>query len=175
MNIKEKLKKVEYPSAGAHVVFWSIVVVGAAADLWSKWAVFKWLRTVEHNQYTVIDGFFNMVMRVNRGAAFSIAYGHRWPLVTVSIIAFVVVICIFIFGNIRQRIMQVSLGLFTAGIIGNLYDRLFNNGEVRDFLDFHVGGYHWPAFNIADSMLCVAVGLMVISSFRQETAVKSKQ
>ena len=70
------------------------------------------------------------------------------------------------FGNIRRRVMQVALGLFTAGILGNLYDRAFNDGKVRDFLDFFVGDHHWPAFNIADSMLCVAVGLLIIMSFK---------
>ena len=69
--------------------------------------------------------------------------------------------------NIRHKLMQVALAMFTAGIIGNLYDRVFNNGGVRDFLDFYIlenrwfNEYHWPAFNIADSMLCVAVGLLI--------------
>ena len=158
------IKDVKYPSLVDHLIFWPIIAVGIIADLWSKTAVFKWLGWEEtpYKIHTVIEGFFNIVMRENKGAAWSIAHGQRFLLVSVSIVAFFVVIGIFIFGNIRHRVMQIALALFTAGIIGNLYDRIFNDGGVRDFLDFNIFGYAWPAFNIADSMLCVAVGLLII-------------
>jgi len=162
----EYLRQVKFPSVGEQAVFWSIILAGAGFDLWSKSAVFSWLSGVEHNEYSVIDGFFKMVMRVNPGAAFSIASGQRMPLLIVSVIALFVVVGVFLLGNIRQKIMQVALALFTAGIIGNLYDRAFNDGLVRDFLDFYIGDHHWPAFNVADSMLCIAVGLMVILSLK---------
>ncbi len=152
------------PDAKAHAIFWPIVVVGVVADLWSKSAVFNWLINEPYQEYSVIDGLFKMVMRVNDGAAFSIASGQRVGLVSISVIAMVVVLGIFFFGHVKHRIMQVALGLFTAGIIGNLYDRAFNEGLVRDFLDFYVGDHHWPAFNVADSMLCTAVGLILISN-----------
>ena len=58
--------------------------------------------------------------------------------------------------------MQISLGLITAGVVGNLYDRLFNEGRVRDFIDVYRGHWHWPAFNVADSLLCIGVGLIII-------------
>lgn len=156
------IKQVKYPSLTDHAIFWPIIVGGVLADLWSKTAVFNWLRNVPKNEYHVIEGFFTMVMRENEGAAFSIASGQRVLLLSVSVIALFVVVGIFIFGNLRHKLMQVALALFTAGIIGNLYDRAFNDGRVRDFLDFYLGDHHWPAFNIADSMLCVAVGLLVI-------------
>ncbi len=152
------------PDAKAHAIFWPIVVVGVVADLWSKSAVFKWLIDEPFQEYSVIDGLFKMVMRVNDGAAFSIASGQRVWLVAISAVAMIVVLGIFFFGHVKQRVMQVALGLFTAGIIGNLYDRAFNEGFVRDFLDFYVGTHHWPAFNVADSMLCTAVGLILISN-----------
>ena len=153
------------PDAKAHAIFWPIVVCGVIADLWSKSAVFNWLIDEPWpHEYSVIDGFFKMVMRVNDGAAFSLASGQRVALVSISVIAMIVVLGIFFFGHVKHRIMQVALGLFTAGIIGNLYDRAFNEGLVRDFLDFYVGDHHWPAFNVADSMLCVAVGLILISN-----------
>lgn len=163
------MKNVKYPSLIEHLVFWPIIIAGVTADLWSKTAVFKWLGWIEtpNNVYHVVEGLFTIVMRENTGAAFSIASGQRFLLLSVSFVAMFVVIGFFLFGNIRQRLMQIALALFTAGIIGNLYDRAFNDGRVRDFLDFYVGDHHWPAFNIADSMLCIAVGLLVIINFKQ--------
>jgi signal peptidase II len=62
-------------------------------------------------------------------------------------------------------LVHVALGLFAAGVCGNLYDRIFNDGLVRDFIDVYYRQHHWPAFNVADSMLCIAVGLGIISCF----------
>jgi signal peptidase II len=74
------------------------------------------------------------------------------------------VFAIFLFGGCKQRLMTVALGLFTAGVLGNLYDRIFNDGLVRDFIDVvYWPGRHWPAFNVADSMLCIAVAILIIS------------
>ena len=164
---QEYFRNITYPSLSDHLVFWPIIIAGVTGDLWSKHAVFKWLENVSGNEYSVIDSCFKMVMRVNSGAAFSIASGQRVPLLIVSILAMLVVTGIFIFGNMRHRVMQIALALFTAGIIGNLYDRAFNDGLVRDFLDFYIGDHHWPAFNVADSMLCIAVGLLVICNLKR--------
>ncbi len=163
-----------WPDAKAHRIFWSLVIIGTGADLWSKWAIFKWLPGVPGKEYFVIDGLFKLVMRLNRGAAFGIAQGRTGMLVAVSVVAMVAVLGIFIFGRVHQRIVQVAMALFAAGITGNLYDRAFNEGLVRDFLDFYWRGHHWPAFNLADSMLCTAVGLLLLtnitSAFSQKHA-----
>ena len=152
-----------WPDAKAHRIFWSIVIIGTGADLWSKWAVFKWLPGVPGEEYFVIDGLFKLVMALNNGAAFGIAEGKTGVLVAVSVIALVVVLCVFVFGRVHQRVVQVALALFTAGIIGNLFDRVFNDGCVRDFIDvLYWPDKHWPAFNVADSMLCIAIGLLII-------------
>ena len=73
--------------------------------------------------------------------------------------------------------MHAALGLFAAGICGNLYDRIFNNGLVRDFIDVvYWSGRHWPAFNFADSMLCIGVGVVIISGlFTEKSARKHAQ
>ena len=166
-----------WPDAKAHRIFWSIVIIGAGADLWSKWAVFKWLESLpDPKEYSVIDGLFKLVMVLNPGAAFGIARGQGGVLVAVSVIALAVVLGIFVFGRVHQRVVQVALALFAAGITGNLYDRAFNGGLVRDFLDVRIPiiDYPWPAFNVADSMLCTAVGLLLLtnitSAFSQKHA-----
>ena len=157
--------KLQLPAPKAHVIFWSLLVLGVGADLWSKHAVFKWLGTRNHNQFPVIKGFVTLVMRENSGAAFSLFTGWTSVLIAVSIIALCVVVAFFLLGNIRQKIAHIALALFAAGIIGNLYDRIFNNGFVRDFIDVvYWPGKHWPAFNVADAMLCVAVGLLLIGN-----------
>jgi signal peptidase II len=155
------------PDLTAQLIFWPVVATGTALDLWSKSAVFDWLRHRQGDSVAVIDGFFQFVLAENAGVAFGLAAGHRYFLVTVSIIALIVVICFFLLGGSKTRLVHIALGLFAAGVCGNLYDRIFNCGYVRDFIDVvYWPGKHWPAFNIADSMLCVGVGLIIISSLR---------
>lgn len=162
------------PDIGSHFLFWPIVIFGIMADLWSKHAVFVFLdtRVSEGYEYSVIDGFFKLVMRENSGAAFSIASGRTVMLISVSLVAFVIVLGLFLFGKIRGRLMPIGLALFTAGIVGNLYDRIFNDGYVRDFLDVYYKDHHWPAFNVADSMLCIAVGLLIITNLMSSFSEK---
>ncbi len=164
-----------WPDSKAHRIFWSIVIIGAGADLWSKWAIFKWLESLpDPKEYSVIDGLFKLVMVLNPGAAFGIARGQGVVLVAVSVIALAVVVGIFVFGRVHQRVVQVALALFAAGITGNLYDRAFNGGLVRDFLDVRIPiiDYPWPAFNVADSMLCTAVGLLLLVNITSASSQK---
>jgi len=136
-------------------------------DLWSKSAVHRWLTTLPDNEYVCIEGLLKFVIRLNPGAAWSIFENQTVALLCISIVALAIVLGIFLFGRTRQMIMAFALGLFAAGITGNLYDRAFNEGLVRDFIDVFIPiiDYPWPAFNIADSMLCIAIGLLIISTF----------
>ena len=168
----QQSRSIKPAGAGDHLIFWPIAIFGIIADLWSKSAVFEWLGELKNGEFVVVEGFFKFVMALNNGAAFSIASGRRTILVSVSIIAMIAVVGIFLFGSERRKIMQVSLGLFLGGIVGNLYDRMFNEGFVRDFIDIYWKDHHWPAFNIADSMLCIAVGLMIIASFTAASSQK---
>jgi len=103
-------------------------------------------------------------MVYNNGAAFGLFRGHPNWLIVVSFVALVVILCIFLFGGSKEKIMHIATAFFAAGICGNLYDRLFNHGMVRDFIDVGITeNLRWPAFNLADSLLCIAVGLMLIS------------
>ena len=152
------------PPVNAHLIFWSLLVVGTAVDLWTKSAVFAWLRGQPNEAVSLIDGVFRLVMVENPGAAFGMASGRIHILVAFSVIALICIFGIFFFSPAGPKIVHVALGLFAAGVCGNLYDRIFNNGLVRDFVDVvYWPRRHWPAFNVADTMLCIAVGLMVIS------------
>ena len=154
------------PSGLRHLFFWPIFAGGVALDLWTKHAVFNLLKDLGRTGLTIIDGFLRLQWAENPGAAFGLAAGQRWLLVAVSVVALAVVIAVFLFAGINRKIVQLALALFSAGVSGNLYDRLFNNGLVRDFIDVvYWPGKHWPAFNVADSLLCVAVALLIISGF----------
>ena len=153
------------PDLRTQLIFWSLVAVGRALDLWSKKAVFSYLQRQQSDTISIVDGFLQLVARVNKGAAFGIAAGQTRLLIVISVVALVVIFAIFLFSRTQQRLVHIALGLFTAGVCGNLYDRIFHNGLVRDFIDVvYWPGKHWPAFNAADSMLCIGVGLLIIST-----------
>lgn len=151
------------PDLAAHLVFWPLMAAGLTLDLWSKMAVFNWLRQEQSDSVSIINGFLQFVRVLNNGAAFGLFSGHRYRLIAVSAIAMIASIVIFLSSRNERKLFHVGLGIFAAGICGNLYDRIFNNGLVRDFIDVYYGDYHWPAFNVGDSMLCIGVGLMIIS------------
>jgi len=155
------------PSLKAQLTFWLLTVLGLALDLWSKWAVFNWLEQKPGNSVSIIDGFLRLVMTLNDGAAFGLFSGKPYLLVVVSVIALIAIFGIFLYSRTERKLVHIALGLFAAGVCGNFYDRVFNDGLVRDFVDVYIRifsrEYHWPAFNVADSFLCVGVGLMIIS------------
>jgi len=149
-------------ASAAHLIFWPVFLAGLSADLWTKSYVFRWLSSLSYPRYTVFPGFFQFVLVENRGAAWGIAADRTIPLILISLFAVVIVFAVFLLTSRPRAVVIFSLALFAAGICGNLYDRIFNNGRVRDFLDFYYGDVHFPAFNIADSMLTVAVFLLII-------------
>jgi signal peptidase II len=148
--------------SAAHLLFWPVFMAGLSADLWTKSLIFHWLSSRAPQRCSIIDGFFQFVLVENRGAAWGIAADKTIPLILTSLVAIVIVFAVFLLARKPQAVVVFSLGLFAAGICGNLYDRLFNNGRVRDFLDFYYKDWHFPAFNIADSMLTVAVFLLIL-------------
>jgi signal peptidase II len=159
-----------------HLLFWPIFGAGLALDLWSKFAVFDWLSNQGRDGFTIISGFLKLQLAVNPGAAFGMAAGHRWQFVVVSVAALLMVLAAFLFTGTQRKIVLVALALFAAGVCGNLYDRLFNEGLVRDFIDVvYWPGRHWPAFNVADSMLCISVGLLILSTLSSPRSVSSSR
>jgi signal peptidase II len=150
------------PDSKAHLAFWSLMIGGLALDLWTKKAIFGWLGPREI--FPVINGFLQFVPALNNGAAFGWFAGRSYFLMAVSIIAAAAIFVVFLFGGSRQRLVHIALGLFAAGVSGNLYDRVFNGGLVRDFIDVYYRSYHWHTFNVADALLCVGVGLLILST-----------
>ena len=112
---------------------------------------------------SVIPGFFNLAYVENRGCAWGMFQGQVWPLAVFGLIALAFLIwkrrSVFGLG----RLPAIAEPLLYAGIIGNIIDRLFR-GYVIDMFDFHWGIHHFPCFNVADSLICISVGLMLLSS-----------
>jgi len=114
----------------------------------------------------VIDGFFYFVNITNEGAAWGMLRGFS---VGLGLLAAVALAAIFFFRRqleLRRPFLQYTFGLLCAGILGNLIDRMMY-GHVVDFLDFHLPGYRYPAFNVADSGITVGVILYLLYSFRE--------
>lgn len=153
------------PGLTAQLVFWPLMLAGLALDLWSKTAVFNWLEQKQSDSVPIIDGFLQLVLAQNNGAAFGLFAGKPYVLAAVSIVALIAIIAIFLLSETRHTLLHIALALFAAGVCGNLYDRIFNDGFVRDFIDVYYRQYHWPAFNIADAMLCIGIGLLILSTF----------
>jgi signal peptidase II len=161
------------PSRSAHLIFWSIASAALILDLFTKWAVFEWLR--DRSAVSIFNGVMRLVVVHNNGAAFGLFAGHPNWLIAVSFFALAVIICTFLFGGSKHKIITVALSFFTAGICGNLYDRLFNNGLVRDFIDAGINeNLRWPAFNLADTFLCVAVGLLMLEVYLTERPCRKR-
>lgn len=168
---KKKLDKL--PSTSAHLVFWSVTAAALVFDLFTKWAVFEWLRN--RSAVSIFNGVIRLVIVHNNGAAFGLFAGHPKWLIAVSFFALAVIICTFLFGGSKHKIILVALALFTAGVCGNLYDRLFNEGLVRDFIDIGINEkMRWPAFNLADSFLCAAVGLLMLEVYLTERPCRKR-
>jgi signal peptidase II len=118
----------------------------------------------------VIDGLFSITYMRNRGAAFSFLadFDYRRPFfIAITLVAIAVIAVTFRKLRDDQRLAAFSLSLIFSGAVGNLIDRM-RLGEVIDFLDVYWKTHHWPAFNVADSAICVGVALLALDMLREE-------
>ena len=152
-----------------YILFFSLPFY--ALDQWTKHLV---LRYVDPNGYPqrVIPNFFDIVNVTNTGAAFGSFKGNNTFFILLSCFALLVVLFLLVRKRATDIWRDVSLALLLAGILGNLTDRLLH-GHVIDFLLFNLHFPHadpWPAFNVADSCICIAVVCFIIHSFREKKA-----
>ncbi|MCX7122780.1 MAG: signal peptidase II [Gammaproteobacteria bacterium] len=119
---------------------------------------------------TTILPFLNFTLVHNTGSAFGFLSNQSgWQLWIFVFIAVAVSLGILAWlwrSNNKHPLTAASLSLILGGTLGNLYDRLID-GYVIDFIDFHINDYHWPAFNIADSAICIGVFFFILSGFRK--------
>ncbi len=138
-------------------------------DQLTKWLMSSWLDLYET---VAVVPYFNLTLAHNYGAAFSfLASAGGWQRWFFTLLAVVVSLVLIIWMKrlkANARLEAISLALILGGAIGNVIDRVMH-GYVIDFLDVYVGSYHWPAFNIADSAICVGAVLLIFDSFRSKT------
>jgi signal peptidase II len=151
----------------AGLMLWlGIALVVILLDQFTKIAMSERLL---YGQSEPVTTYFNLVMVYNKGAAFSFLSDQpgwqRYFFTGVSVIASVFILWM-LKRNPDQRLFCSALALILGGAIGNLIDRVAY-GHVIDFLDFHVHGWHWPAFNVADSAITVGAILFVLDEFRR--------
>jgi signal peptidase II len=176
-----KLEPLHSPAAIGRFVLTTLI--GLGIDLWTKSLAAAHLAGGHGLRF--IPGWLHFEYTENRGAVFGIAQGQRWLFVIVSIGAILFLSWLFAASRRRQWFYQILLGMLLAGVLGNMYDRVVY-GYVRDMI-LMLPGWHWSGswtlpivgypgvtrdifpwiFNIADSLLCVGVGLMIVYNFFQ--------
>lgn len=151
----------------------SLATIILMLDLLSK----RWVElNLSYGQQIVVTEFFNLVLAYNAGAAFSFlsdASGwQRWFLSAIAILVSALIIYL-LYKNTTNRLFCIALSFILGGALGNLWDRIML-GHVVDFLDFHVSGYHWPAFNFADSAIVCGACLLILDGVinRQNDSIR---
>jgi len=144
----------------------AIATITLLLDQLSKWAALSNLQIGLPEQ---VLPFLNWLLLFNPGAAFSfLAQGNGWQRWFFTILGLLA--CVYIFWLLRKnqndKLLCVALSLILGGALGNVLDRLMF-GAVVDFIDLHYGNWHWPAFNIADSAICIGAVLIIWGELRK--------
>lgn len=150
---------------GRYCAWLALAVLLVVLDLWTKQLATE---TLELYRPRVVTDWLNLTLAHNDGAAFSLLAGaggwQRWFFTVVAVLVSAVLLVWLKRLPHRSRLLPVALVLVLGGALGNLIDRV-RLGYVVDFIDIHYQGWHWPAFNLADSVIVVGVLLLLIEGF----------
>lgn len=137
------------------------LVAALTVDLVTKWLIVNIV--MMPSRMIEIAPFFNLMLGYNTGVSFGMFQDVflEYPLALAGIS--MVIVASFLLWAMRttKRTESFALGLIAGGAIGNVVDRI-RHGAVTDFLDFHIGNWHWPTFNMADVMIAIGVGLLIV-------------
>lgn len=150
----------------------ALAVAVVVLDQWSKQAITASFR---YGEVRPVTSFFNLVLVHNTGAAFSFLSGASgWQReFFIGVTALALAMILWMMRRHREELLFCwGLACVAAGAVGNLIDRV-SHGYVVDFLDFHAGGWHFWAFNLADSSITLGAGLLIVDSFRPRPAPPS--
>jgi len=145
-------------------------------DQWTKGVVMRTFQV--HESREVISGLFDLTYVQNSGAAFGLfasvdSSAKAIILNSVAVLVFLIVSGYALRTSHKSVRLQLGFALILGGAVGNLMDRV-RFQYVVDFLDFHVSGHHWPAFNVADAAICVGVGLLFLDMLKNEEDVPTE-
>ena len=153
------------------VHWFSLAALVVLLDRASKLSV---LAHFQPGEGRTIADFFNLVLVFNKGAAFSFlasAPGWQTPFFAAIAVTASLIVGFLILRSPRKKLFCFGLALILGGALGNLWDRL-QWGHVVDFLDFHAAGWHWPAFNVADSAITIGAGILIVEGFLHDKMPK---
>jgi signal peptidase II len=149
-----------------------IALVIIAIDQLQKWHMLEVVRIAERPPIEVTS-FFNLVMVWNEGVSFGLFSGHGgagvWFLIALAL-AISTAMAIWLW-RAQDRFISIAISFVIGGALGNVIDRV-RFGAVADFFDFHYAGWHYPAFNIADSAIFIGVALLLWDSFFRQPRAK---
>ena len=140
-----------------------LAIFAFALDQFSKAAILAEPALLSHTTIEVMP-FFNIVLVFNRGVSFGMFSGQNQPLLLTAISLIIIGILLVWLWRNNSKIISAGIGLIIGGAMGNILDRI-RYGAVVDFLDFHVGALHWPAFNLADSFVFIGVVILCIAHY----------
>jgi signal peptidase II len=132
-------------------------------DQLSKAAVLAYFAGRTLGEREMVTSFFNLALTFNRGISFGLFNGGAGLHVLVFSLAAAAIVAALVYwlSRVTSPFLAVAIGLIIGGAVGNVIDRV-RLGAVVDFLDFHIGSLHWPAFNLADSAICIGVAAMLL-------------
>ena len=159
-----------------YLLFIGLALIILLLDQVSKWMAVNQIEA--HQILSVIPGFFNLVLVKNRGMAFGIFSQTRsgfyyYFLLFTTIGAIGVILFFFFWIKRTKKWLTVGLSLILGGALGNLVDRV-RWGYVIDFLDFFLKGYHWPAFNVADSAVTAGTFWLLFNIIQGKKIIEAK-
>jgi signal peptidase II len=155
-----------------YTLFVTLTILGLLFDQATKLFIDRSMQLFD--SIPVVANFFNITYVRNRGAAFSFLSEASWRLpffIGITLVAAIAILVAFHKLRADQKLAQISLAMIFSGAVGNLIDRV-RLGEVVDFLDVHWYRHHWPAFNVADSLICVGVFLLALDMLLEEKRSK---
>ena len=151
-----------------------ISLIALVLDQWSKHAV---VAQMELSQSIQILPFFNLTYVHNYGAAFSILYDaggwQRYFLGGIALAVSILIVWWLKKTPKEQNLLPIAFSFILGGALGNFIDRVLH-GYVIDFLDFYIGNSHWPAFNVADSVIFIGAVLLIIDMFTNKEDTQSE-
>ncbi len=158
-----KMKKLTITSLHRRALALSLLVI--ALDQLCKWIMLYEVGIANRPPIEVLP-FFNLVMVWNYGISFGMLAepGTNIPIFLIVTALVIVGVLLYWLYHLKDRFLAFSVALVIGGALGNVIDRILY-GAVADFFDVHVAGYHWPAFNIADSAVFIGVMLLLYDSF----------
>jgi signal peptidase II len=156
------------PLHSRHYLFMILIAsLIIASDQWTKNAILDYFAHKPLGSHVALTSFFNLVLVWNTGMSFGLFHDQPWASTVFTYLPIIIASIVFIWAiRTNDTLQAYGLILIVSGAIGNIIDR-FRFGSVVDFIDWYIGTWHWPAFNIADSSVCIGVAILMILSFRQ--------